>query len=64
MNKVHEVLVAWREAERQLHLAIEPDEIERLTLVAAELHEAYRVEVEQVAVEPEPTVAAARTQVS
>ena len=64
MNKVQEVLVAWREAERQLHVATEPDDVERLSRVAAELHDAYLVEVDRVAAERGPTATGAQVEVS
>ena len=42
MSQVSETLVAWREAQRRLLAAEDPDEIPALTAEAAGLHEAYR----------------------
>ena len=42
MSQVAETLVAWREAQRRLEAAEDPDEIPALTAEAARLHEAYR----------------------
>ena len=42
MSQVAETLVAWREAQRRLEAAEDPDEIPVLTAEAARLHEAYR----------------------
>ena len=42
MSQVSETLVAWREAQRRLEAAEDPDEIPALTAEAARLHEAYR----------------------
>jgi hypothetical protein len=42
MSQVSETLVAWREAQRRLEAAEDPDEIPALTADAARLHEAYR----------------------
>ena len=42
MSQVSETLVAWREAQRRLEAAEDPDEIPALTAEAAGLHEAYR----------------------
>ena len=42
MSQVAETLVAWREAQRRLEAADDPDEILALTAEAARLHEAYR----------------------
>ena len=50
MSQVLETLVAWREAQRRLEAAEDPDEIPALTAEAARLHEAYR---KAIAVEAE-----------
>ena len=42
MSQVAETLVGWREAQRRLEAAEDPDEIPALTAEAARLHEAYR----------------------
>jgi hypothetical protein len=42
MSQVSETLVAWREAQRRLAAAEDPDEIPALTAEATRLHEAYR----------------------
>jgi hypothetical protein len=42
MSQVSETLVAWRDAQRRLEAAEDPDEIPALTAEAARLHEAYR----------------------
>ena len=42
MSQVSETLVAWREAERRVEAAEDPDEIPAITVEAARLHEAYR----------------------
>ena len=42
MAQVAETLVAWREAQRRLEAAEDPNEIPVLTAEAARLHEAYR----------------------
>ena len=42
MSQVSETLVAWREAQRRLEAAEDPDEIPALTAEAARLHTAYR----------------------
>ena len=42
MSLVADTLVAWREAQRRLEAAVDPDEIAALTAEAARLHEAYR----------------------
>ena len=42
MSQVSETLVAWREAQRRLEAAEDPDEIPALKAEAARLHEAYR----------------------
>ena len=42
MSQVAETLVAWREAQRRLEAAEDPNEIPALTGEAARLHEAYR----------------------
>lgn len=42
VSQVSETLVAWREAQRRLEAAEDPDEIPGLTAEAARLHEAYR----------------------
>ena len=42
MSQVSETLVAWREAQRRLEAADDPDEIPALTAEAARLHTAYR----------------------
>ena len=39
---VREALEAWRAAERELEAATDPAEIERLTALVWERHEAYR----------------------
>ena len=39
MSQVAETLVAWREAQRRLEAAEDPDEIPALTAEAARLHE-------------------------
>ena len=49
MSQVSDTLVAWREAQRRLEAAEDPDEIPALTAEAARLHEAYR---KAIAVEP------------
>jgi hypothetical protein len=50
MSQVAATLVAWREAQRRLEAAEDPDEIPALTAEAARLHEAYR---KAIAVEAE-----------
>ena len=42
MSQVAATLVAWREAQRRLEAAEDPDEIPALTAEAARLHTAYR----------------------
>ena len=42
VSQVSETLVAWREAQRQLEAAEDPDEMPALAAEAARLHEAYR----------------------
>ena len=42
MSQVAETLVAWREAQRRLEAAEDPDEIPALTAETARLREAYR----------------------
>ena len=42
MSQVAATLVAWREAQRRLEAAEDPDEIAALTVEAARLHTAYR----------------------
>ena len=42
MSQVSETLVAWREAQRRLEAAEDPDEILALTAEASRLHESYR----------------------
>jgi len=42
VSQVSETLVAWREAQRRLEAADDPDEIPALTAEAARLHTAYR----------------------
>jgi hypothetical protein len=42
MSQVSETLVAWREAQRRLEAAEDPDEIPALTAETARVHEAYR----------------------
>jgi hypothetical protein len=42
MSQVSETLVAWREAQRRLEAAEDPDEIPALAAEAARLHESYR----------------------
>ena len=50
MSQVAATLVAWREAQRRVEAAEDPDEIPALTAEAARLHEAYR---KAIAVEAE-----------
>ena len=42
MSQVSETLVAWRDAQRRLEAAEDPDEIPALTAEATRFHEAYR----------------------
>ena len=42
MSQVSETLVAWREAQRRLEAAEDPDEVLALGAEVARLHKAYR----------------------
>ena len=50
MAHVHEMLEAWRAAERELEAATDPEEIERLTARVSERHKAYREAMDRASV--------------